>query len=73
MSRSEHSSDCGGLQTENHHEAPPVVLCGFVLLMCAIAYTILVIALKIIHDTSAVIHRAIGGDTKSKIHSSPMG
>ena len=40
---------------------------GFVLLMCAIAYTILTIALLAVHDKESVLATAIGQDTKGKI------
>jgi uncharacterized membrane protein len=53
--------------TENHYEALPVVLYGFVLLMCGVAYSVLVFALKRVHPADSVIHRAIGGDAKGKI------
>jgi len=56
-----------GYMTENHYAALPVVLYGFVLLMCGVAYTVLVVALKRVHPKDSVIHRAIGSDTKGKI------
>ena len=56
-----------GYMTENHYESITVVLYGVVLVMCAVAYTILVIRLKGVHDENSVVNRAIGGDRKGKI------
>jgi uncharacterized membrane protein len=52
---------------ENHFAQGPAVLYGVNLLMCAIAYTILVRALIHRHGHESVVARAIGGDAKGNI------
>jgi uncharacterized membrane protein len=56
-----------GWMGENHHSQWPVVLYGVNLLMCAIAYTILVIAIIKSHGSESDIAQAIGSDTKGKL------
>jgi uncharacterized membrane protein len=53
--------------TENHYAPLTIALYGSVLLMAAVAYTLLVFALRAAHPADAAIHRAIGGDRKGKI------
>ncbi len=45
----------------------PVAVYGVVMLMCAIAYTILVLALIDLHGSDSKLARAIGSDAKGKI------
>lgn len=52
---------------ENHFESLPVAAYGFVLFMCAIAYYILIKALKCIHEDDSALATAIGNDFKGKI------
>jgi uncharacterized membrane protein len=52
---------------ENHFETGPVVAYGFVLFMCAIAYSLLVRRLIVHHDKNATLAEAIGDDRKGKI------
>jgi uncharacterized membrane protein len=52
---------------ENHFETGPVVAYGFVLFMCAIAYSLLVRRLIAHHDKNATLAEAIGDDRKGKI------
>lgn len=52
---------------ENHFASMPVALYGFVLLMCAIAYYILIKTLLASHDKNSDIARAIGNDFKGKV------
>jgi uncharacterized membrane protein len=52
---------------ENHFAAAPVGLYGVVLLMCAIAYTILARALVRRHGHQSVLGRAIGEDVKGRM------
>jgi uncharacterized membrane protein len=52
---------------ENHFEAAPTVAYGFVLFMCAIAYSLLVRRLIVHHDKNATLAEAIGDDRKGKI------
>jgi uncharacterized membrane protein len=49
---------------ENHFAAMPTAMYGVVLLMCAIAYSILVRLLIGLHGTDSVLARAIGVDRK---------
>jgi uncharacterized membrane protein len=52
---------------ENHFSKWPVVLYGCVLIMNAIAYTILIIALLRHHGRDSLLGRAIGEDWKGKL------
>lgn len=52
---------------ENHFEAAPTALYGFVLLMNGIAYYILVVSLLKHHGDESVLKKAIGSDLKGKI------
>ena len=52
---------------ENHFAAPPVAAYGGVLLMSAIAYTILVRALLASHPKDSALATAIGDDFKGRI------
>ncbi len=56
-----------GFMAENHYATVTVVLYGIVLVMCAIAYTILVRTLLGSHEKDTAIHRAIGSDRKGKL------
>jgi uncharacterized membrane protein len=56
-----------GWMGENHFATLPVVVYGSVLIMAAIAYTILVRALLATHEDSSPLKRAIGSDFKGKI------
>jgi uncharacterized membrane protein len=49
---------------ENHFQTAPVAAYGFVLLMCAIAYTILARSLVANHRENAALAAAIGKDRK---------
>jgi uncharacterized membrane protein len=49
---------------ENHFEPLPVALYGFLLLMCAVAYTILSRALIARHGPESALARAVGRDAK---------
>jgi uncharacterized membrane protein len=49
---------------ENHFEAAPVALYGFLLLMCGVAYTILSRALIRTHGPESVLAKAVGRDGK---------
>ncbi|MBP6010979.1 MAG: DUF1211 domain-containing protein [Alphaproteobacteria bacterium] len=49
---------------EGHYETVPVAAYGFVLLMAAIGYTLLVRSLVALHGNESVIAAAIGGDFK---------
>lgn len=51
---------------ENHLEALPVALYGFILLMSAIAYRILEVALIHSHSKTSLIVRILGGGRKEK-------
>lgn len=53
-----------GYLGENHFAAAPTALYGMVLLMAAVAYTILVRALFAHHDRDSALVRAIGTDRK---------
>ena len=55
-----------GWMGENHFTALPTAMYGVVLLMCAIAYTILLRCLIGNHGKDSAIARAIGGDLKGK-------
>ena len=52
---------------ENHFEIGPTVAYGFVLFMCATAYSLLVRALVRHHDKNSTLAEAIGDDRKGKI------
>jgi len=52
---------------ENHFAPAPVAVYGFVLLLCAVAYLILVIQLRRLHGSHATFSRAVGKDIKGKI------
>ena len=52
---------------ENAFARNPVALYGFVMLMAALAYTVLVTALLKHHDPDSPLARAIGHDTKGKV------
>lgn len=52
---------------ENHFAPHTVAVYGFDLLMCAIAYTVLVRALLAIHSGDTAFAKAIGSDVKGKI------
>lgn len=52
---------------ENDFATGPMLLYGVVLLMAAIAYTMLTMALLTIHGADSALARAIGRDTKGKI------
>ncbi len=52
---------------ENHFAQRPVALYGVVLLMAAIAYSVLVRALLALHPGDSVLAAAIGGDFKGRI------
>ena len=52
---------------ENHFASLPVALFGFVLIMCAIAYSILTRTLIGLHGQDSVLARAVGGDNKGII------
>lgn len=52
---------------ENHFSKIPAALYGFNLLMCAIAFTILVVVLIRRHGRDSFIAKAIGADFKGKV------
>jgi uncharacterized membrane protein len=52
---------------ENHFETGPVVAYGFVLFMCASAYSLLVRRLIAHHDKNTTLAKAVGNDRKGKI------
>jgi uncharacterized membrane protein len=52
---------------ENHFESAPTIAYGFVLSMCAIAYSLLVRRLINHHDKNATLAEAVGDDRKGKI------
>jgi uncharacterized membrane protein len=52
---------------ENHFEQMPVIFYGVILLMCGVAYAILVSALIDRHGRDSLLAKAIGRDTKGKI------
>jgi uncharacterized membrane protein len=51
----------------NHFTARPVAVYGFVLLMSAVAYTLLLRALIARHGRDSTIARAVGSDRKGRI------
>ncbi len=56
-----------GFMEESGFQPVPVAIYGFDLLMCAIAYTLLVIALLAEHGRHSEFARALGSDSKGKI------
>ena len=56
-----------GWEGENRFAAWPVALYGFILLMAAVAYYILVRALIALHGQDSVLAAAVGRDFKGKI------
>jgi uncharacterized membrane protein len=52
---------------ENHFETGPIVAYGFVLFMCAVAYSLLVRRLIAHHDKNTTLAEAIGDDRKGKL------
>jgi uncharacterized membrane protein len=56
-----------GWMGENHFAALPTAVYGFVLLMAAIAYTILQNLLVAHHGPGSRLAEALGGDTKGKL------
>jgi uncharacterized membrane protein len=56
-----------GWMGENHFHDLPAALYGVVLLMCAVAYSILVRVLLRHHDADSVLARAIGRDRKGTV------
>ncbi len=56
-----------GWMGENHFASLPVALYGVVLLMCGVAYAILVQVLLAHHDKDSALARAIGTDRKGKL------
>jgi uncharacterized membrane protein len=52
---------------ENEFASRPVAVYGVVLLMCAVAYTILVLLLISHHGADSTLAKAIGNDVKGKI------
>lgn len=56
-----------GFMEESGFQPVPVAIYGFDLLMCAIAYTLLVISLLAEHGRNSDFARALGSDRKGKI------
>jgi uncharacterized membrane protein len=56
-----------GWMGENHFEAVPTALYGFVLLMCAIAYTILQKCIIADEGKNSKLAQAVGDDVKGKL------
>jgi uncharacterized membrane protein len=56
-----------GWMGENHFAPLPVALYGFVLLMAAVSYTLLVRALLARHGGDSILARAIGSDFKGHV------
>jgi uncharacterized membrane protein len=52
---------------ENHFEAEPTAAYGFVLFMCAVAYSLLARILTTNHDKNSTLAEALGDDRKGKI------
>ena len=52
---------------ENHFASLPVALYGFVMLMAAVSYTILVRTLLARHGQDSVLARALGSDLKGRL------
>ncbi|MDT9002431.1 TMEM175 family protein [Paucibacter sp. APW11] len=55
-----------GWMGENHWQPLPVALYGGVLLMCAIAYTLLTLSLLKTHGRDSLLAQALGRDRKGK-------
>lgn len=56
-----------GWMGENHFAAVPVAVYAFDLLMCAISYTLLQMAIIRLHGDESTLAKAIGSDAKGKI------
>lgn len=56
-----------GWMGENHFATLPVAAYGFILFMCAVAYTILVRSLTSHHQDNKVLAEAIGSDRKGNL------
>ena len=56
-----------GWMGENHFAALPAALYGVVLIMCALAYTLLQNAILALHGNESPLGRAIGSDRKGKL------
>jgi uncharacterized membrane protein len=56
-----------GWMGENHFDTVPVAAYGFVLLMCAIAYALLVRCLMAHHGKNVELEQAIGSDIKGNL------
>ena len=52
---------------EQHFAAVPMSIYGFILLMCAVAYTLLQNKLIDLHGKESVLHQAVSDDKKGKI------
>ena len=52
---------------EEHFASVPMSIYGFILLMCAIAYTILLQTLIHLHGKDSLLHKAVKDDKKGKI------
>ncbi|CAN7604276.1 TMEM175 family protein [Mesorhizobium caraganae] len=52
---------------ENHFAPVPVAVYGIDLVLCAVAYTILVSKLRPLHGSDAAFTKAVGNDRKGKI------
>jgi uncharacterized membrane protein len=52
---------------ENHFETGPTAAYGFVLFMCAFAYSLLARRLVVNHDKNATLAEALGDDRKGKL------
>ncbi len=52
---------------ENHFTSTPLALYGFLLLMCAVAYTILSFQILKSHGRDSLLAKAIGSDWKGKL------
>lgn len=56
-----------GWMGENHFAPVTVLLYGVVLIACALAYSVLVVALRALHGPETTFARALGSGTKEKI------
>jgi uncharacterized membrane protein len=56
-----------GWMGENHFTTWPVAVYGIVMLMCAVAYTILARTLVRLHGTDSTLATALGSDRKGKL------
>ena len=52
---------------ENHFAPVPVAVYGIDLVLCAVAYTILVVKLRHLHGADTTFAKAVGRDNKGKI------